>query len=107
VLALATGGAPTPAKGRGRYRNAASFLLRAFDQARLKAFPDPTRIAALQRDYEDARLMVYVKRGAQLAREFKWLGRYRYAIFNLGAMSVAQLFERYHHIKRELAFEFA
>jgi biotin carboxylase len=107
VLALATGEAPATAKGRGRYRNAASFVLRAFDPVRVKAFPDPKRIAALQRYYEDARLIVYVKRGAQLARELKWLGSYRYAILNLGAMSGPQLFERYHHLKRELAFEFA
>lgn len=107
VLALATGDAPALVKGRGRYRNAASFVLRAFGRPRLKAFPDPARIAALQRRYADARLMVYVKTGAQLEREVKWLGSYRYAVLNLGAMDVHQLVERYHRVKGELAFEFA
>lgn len=107
VLALATGDAPTLVKGRGRYRNAASFILRAFGRPRLKAFPDRARIAALRRRYEDARLMVYVKTGAQLEREVKWLGSYRYAVLNLGAMDGEQLVKRYHHVKGELAFEFA
>ncbi len=107
VLALAMGAAPALVKGRGRYRNAASFVLRAFGRPRLKAFPDPARIAALQRRYADARLMVYVKTGAQLEREVKWLGSYRYAVLNLGAMDVHQLVERYHRVKGELAFEFA
>jgi hypothetical protein len=51
--------------------------------------------------------MVYVKTGAQLEREVKWLGSYRYAVLNLGAMDVHQLVERYHRVKGELAFEFA
>jgi hypothetical protein len=107
VLALATGEAPALVKGRGRYRNAASFILREFGRPRLKSFPDRARIAALRRRYEDARLMVYVKTGAQLEREVKWLGSYRYAILNLGAMDGEQLVERYTRVKGELAFEFA
>lgn len=63
--------------------------------------------AALRRRYEDARLIVYVKTGAQLDREAKWLGSYRYAVLNLGAMDGAQLVDRYHHVRGELAFEFA
>jgi hypothetical protein len=37
----------------------------------------------------------------------KWLGSYRYAILNLGAMDGEQLVERYTRVKGELAFEFA
>lgn len=107
VLALATGRAPVLVKGRGRYRHAASFVLRAFGRPRLKAFPDRARVAALRRRYRDARLMVYVKTGAQLEREVKWLGSYRYAVLNLGAMDGRELVERYHDVKGALAFEFA
>jgi hypothetical protein len=39
--------------------------------------------------------MVYPKRGAQLAREMKWLGSYRYAVFNTGAASVEELAARF------------
>lgn len=108
VLALATGEAPPPVlQGRGRHRHAASFVLRTFERRRLKAFPDRARIEALQRRYDDARFMIYIKTGAQLEREMKWLGSYRYAICNLGAPDQPQLFARYHRVKDELAFEFA
>jgi hypothetical protein len=107
VLALATGETPSLIRGCGRYRNAASFVLRAFGRPRLKSYPDRLRVAALQRQYEDARLMVYVKSGAQLEREVKWLGSYRYAVLNLGAMDGHQLVQRYHDVKGALAFEFA
>ena len=107
VLALATGDAPVLVRGCGRYRNAGSFVLRAFGRPRLKAFPDRRRVAALQRQYGDARLMVYVKTGAQLEREVKWLGSYRYAVLNLGAMDGHQLVQRYQDVKGALAFEFA
>lgn len=107
VLALATGGSPALVKGRGRYRHAASFVLRAFGNPRLRSFPDRARVAALRRHYHDARLMVYVKTGAQLERELKWLGSYRYAVLNVGATDRHQLVERYQRLKGELAFEFA
>ena len=82
-------------------------MLRTFERRRLKAFPDRARIEALQRRYDDARFMIYIKTGAQLEREMKWLGSYRYAICNLGAPDQPQLFARYHRVKDELAFEFA
>jgi hypothetical protein len=104
VLALATGDARRWS-GRG-IPNAASFILRAFGWPRQR-LSRRARIAALRRRYEDARLMVYVKTGAQLEREVKWLGSYRYAVLNLGAMDGEQLVKRYHHVKGELAFEFA
>lgn len=107
LLALATGEAPVLTKGRGRYTHAASFVLRAFDRVRLKSAPDRRRIAALERRYQDARFMIYIKSGASLEREVKWLGSYRYAIFNLGGRSAHDLSERYHSVKSELAFDFA
>ena len=50
--------------------------------------------------------MVYVKKGASLDREVKWLGSYRYAVLNLGAMDHRGLFDRFHAVSRELAFDF-
>ena len=50
--------------------------------------------------------MVYIKRGASLAREFKWLGSYRYCLINLGGHSHDDLESRYLAARRELAFLF-
>ena len=107
-IALATGGnANAVVKRRaGRYKHAASFVLRSFEQKALKRVPSLARVAEIERRFEDSRIMVYVKRGASLAREFKWLGSYRYCLINLGGHSHDDLHDRYHAARRELAFEF-
>ena len=90
----------------GRYQHAASFVLRSFEHKPLKRVPSLARVAEVERRFEDSRIMVYVKRGASLAREFKWLGSYRYCLINLGGHSHDDLHDRYHAARRELAFEF-
>ncbi len=49
-------------------------------------------------------MMFYPKRGADLRRELKWLGSYRYAVLNMGAASLAELFRRFGAICDEIAF---
>ena len=90
----------------GRYKHAASFVLRSFEHKPLRRVPSLARVAEIERRFEDSRIMVYVKRGASLAREFKWLGSYRYCLINLGGHSHDDLDDRYHAARRELAFEF-
>jgi hypothetical protein len=48
--------------------------------------------------------MIYPKRGADLRREMKWLGSYRYGVVNLGAGSHAELLAAYGEIHRDIAF---
>jgi hypothetical protein len=107
-IALAAGGdARAVVKRReGRYKHAASFVLRSFEHKPLKRVPSLARVAEVEQSFEDSRIMVYVKQGASLAREFKWLGSYRYCLINLGGHSHDDLHDRYHAARRELAFEF-
>ena len=93
-------------KRAGRYKHAASFVLRSFEHKPLKRVPSLARVAEVERRFEDSRIMLYVKQGASLAREFKWLGSYRYCLINLGGHSHDDLHDRYHAARRELAFEF-
>jgi hypothetical protein len=48
--------------------------------------------------------MFYPKRGADLARELKWLGSYRYAVFNMGAPTAQALLERFRELCAEVRF---
>ncbi len=48
--------------------------------------------------------MIYRKRGADLAREMKWLGSYRYGVFNLGGATLEEMFGRFHRICRDIDF---
>ncbi|TAK44038.1 MAG: ATP-grasp domain-containing protein [Betaproteobacteria bacterium] len=105
LFQLAVGEAPRGERGVPRFRHAASFALRKFDGKPLGAHPTPDQIARVRRDYPEARLMLYLKRGASLAREMKWLGSYRYAVVNMGAASANDLHQRFHALRRQLFLE--
>ncbi len=102
LLELAAGEAPRPERGIPKYRAAASFALRKFDGKPLGADPTPEQLERVRREYPEARLMLYLKRGGSLAREMKWLGSYRYAVVNLGAGSSDDLHRRFHSLRRQL-----
>jgi hypothetical protein len=102
LLALATGDSPEAAARAAPYRHAASFALRKFDGKPLAAHPTPEQVARARRDFPEAHLMLYLKRGASLAREMKWLGSYRYAVVNMGARTQADLYERFRALSRLL-----
>lgn len=106
VLALGLGETPRISRGQGAFRHAASFVLRDFAGAALTAHPSDEELARVRAQYDDARLLIYVKRGASLAREMKWLGSYRYAVFNLGGSSVEDLHSRYRSLRSQLKFSF-
>ena len=105
LISLSLGIAPQVTFGAGEFGAAASFVFRRFDGHEVKHVPGQAQIDAMQQRFPDARLMLYLKRGAGLAREMKWLGSYRYAVLNLGGASTEDLHQRYDEIRRELAFE--
>jgi hypothetical protein len=102
LLELAAGEAPRLERHAPRFRAAASFALRKFDGKPLAADPTPEQLDRVRREYPEARLMLYLKRGGSLAREMKWLGSYRYAVVNLGAGSSDDLHQRFHALRRQL-----
>ena len=104
MLDLHSGREPTVRHRAGRQQVAASFVLRDLSGEGLSRWPTRTEIARLAADHPDAHVMIYPKRGADLAREMKWLGSYRYGVFNLGADSLDELFARFHRICEQIAF---
>ena len=102
LFALACGEAPRLERVAPIHRHAASFALRKFDGKPLRSHPTPEQLERVRRDYPEARLMLYLKRGAALAREMKWLGSYRYAVVNMGAGSTDDLQRRFQGLRRAL-----
>jgi biotin carboxylase len=105
LLDLAVGTTPAAASGAGEFRAAASFVFRRFDGRAPERVPSAEQITAMHRRHPDARLMLYLKRGAGLAREMKWLGSHRYAVLNLGGYDTDDLQRRYETIRGELALD--
>ncbi|HZZ92971.1 MAG TPA: ATP-grasp domain-containing protein [Usitatibacter sp.] len=104
LLDLECGAEPALRRGEGRDRVAASFVLRDLAGHGLSRWPRARDIARLQAAHADAHLMVYPKRGADLAREMKWLGSYRYAVFNTGAANAEALHARFERLCRDIDF---
>lgn len=105
MLDLALGRTPKLARELRANGCAASFVLRSFDGRPIRPAPDAARVARVHARHPDARVMLYLKRGADLAREMKWLGSHRYAIVNVSGRDRNDLYARYRDIRSLLGFE--
>ena len=104
LLALESGEEPVVRRREGRQKHAASFVLRDLAGEGLTRWPRPPEIARLQERNPDIHEMIYPKRGADLRREMKWLGSYRYGVFNLGGATLEEMFCRFHRLCGEITF---
>lgn len=68
---------------------AASFVYRSFDPTARPPMPSAARRRELARQFPDAMLFCFPKTAGQIARDFKWLGSYRYGIVHLGGRDAA------------------
>jgi biotin carboxylase len=104
LLALECGEEPAVIRRQGRQKHAASFVLRDLSGEGLSRWPSRGEIDALKAKHPDAHVMLYPKRGADLAREMKWLGSYRYCVFNTGGETLEEMFKGFHRVCADIAF---
>ena len=104
LLALESGAQPLVRKGQGSQKHAASFVLRDLTGEGLSRWPSAGEIARLQARHPDIHVMIYRKRGVDLRREMKWLGSYRYGVFNLGGATLEEMYARFHRLCGEITF---
>ncbi len=96
-FAMALGREPSPAH-KPRFGAAASFVWRSFDGSSCPRLPSHADLDWLAREYPEARLEVYPKRGASLRRDLKWLGSHRWAVLNMPGRDEADLRAAYERI---------
>lgn len=95
ALALAHGRDPAGARrSLPTAGAAASFVYRAFDPAQAVHLPSAAQTRAFEQAHPDALLFPYPKSAGSIARDFKWLGSYRYGITHLGGRDPADLRHR-------------
>jgi hypothetical protein len=104
LLALQCGDEPCITRGQGRQRHAASFVWRDLAGEGLSRWPSRQERAALAARHPEGHLMLYPKRGAALAREMKWLGSYRYAVFNTGGATRGEMLESFRRVDADIDF---
>jgi hypothetical protein len=83
---------------------AASFVYRAFDPQQRPAMPSPERQRRFKAQFADGLLFPFPKSAGSIARDFKWLGSYRYGIVHLGGRDTADLARRCHEASNVLGW---
>lgn len=83
---------------------AASFVYRVFRPDAPVVQPSAARQRALARQFPDALLMPFPKSAGSIARDFKWLGSYRYGIVHLGGRDADDLRTRCLHASELLGW---
>lgn len=87
-------------------RAAASFVMRRFADARVRAVPTQQSLDELARRFPEMQVKILCRVGQRLSAQLQDVGSYRYCIVNLGAPSRAELFARYEQIEQSLHFVF-
>ncbi len=94
-LALAHGLHPdTVARVMPTAGAASSLVYRSFAPSKPCPMPDAARQAQFAAEFPDALLFPFPKDKGSIARDFKWLGSYRYGIVHLGGRDAADLHRR-------------
>jgi hypothetical protein len=113
LLAMAVGEKPVVKKYSGKFKVAASFVLRLFENKIAIKVPEPQQIEQARQKFPGFLFKSLVKKGEQLAgSELPGMKKndcesYRYAVFNMGGENWASLYRDFEEAKKMLAFEFA
>jgi len=107
LLDLTLGRKPSYASRAGEFSCCASFVMRTFEGKKLRAVPDQAHIDAFNAEYTESTTKIYGKAGDSMKSEMKALGSYRYAIVNIAAHSLLDLFAIQQDAIEKLPFEWA
>jgi hypothetical protein len=102
LLDIAQGHAPRFTRRQGRYRVAASCVLRSFADHVVASIPSEADIERLARIYPDIRVELHATVGRKLSDEFQDGKSYRYGIVNLGGRDLAHVLEQFEACRARL-----
>lgn len=102
LLDLGMGIVPTPKRRQGKYRFAASCVMRTFEDGLVAALPCEERLAEIERAYPDIRVEIHATAGRRLSDELQDGASYRYGIVSLGGRARADVLSRFETCRAEL-----
>jgi biotin carboxylase len=95
ALAMAHGEHPdTVARVSPTAGAASSLVYRVFSPEHTVVMPDQARLERFAQEFPDGHLFPFPKDRGSIARDFKWLGSYRYGIVHLEGRDAADLHQR-------------
>jgi biotin carboxylase len=107
LLQLAMGEQPVFANDRGKFRMAASCVLRTFEDRRVLRVPSDQSLRELTAEYPDALIEIYATPGLNLSDQMQDSHSFRYGLVNIGADSERELESKFAAIQSRLEFQFA
>jgi biotin carboxylase len=107
ALRIAVGDDPCFTPDRGQHKVAASFVLRRFEDALVRAVPTSAEIERLRRRFPDIRVRVLCRPGRRLSDEQQDRASFRYGLINLGAESTEQLHAAFAEASAGLTYDLA
>ena len=102
LLDLGCGVRPSPKRRQGKYRFAASCVLRTFEDGVVAALPCEERLAEIERAYPDIRVEVHATSGRKLSDELQDGTSFRYGIVSLGGRDRAEVLRQFAACQAEL-----
>ena len=104
---LALGNTPAFRRGRGKYRFAASCVLRTFENAFVARVPDAREIEQLRLSYPDVRVEVLATPGRRLSQEMQDGSSYRYGVVSIGGRDRDDVLTTFERCRSGLSFTLA
>jgi biotin carboxylase len=95
LLDLGTGIRPTPKRRQGKYRFAASCVLRTFEDCVVAVLPFQEKLAQIEQAYPDIRVEIHATAGRRLSDELQDGTSFRYGIVCLGGRDRAEVLRRF------------
>lgn len=105
LMEVALGRAASLRRGCGRWKLAASCVLRVFEDHMVHRVPGPADVAKVLARFPDARVQILARPGRRLSEDFQDTASFRYGLVNLGADSESDLLERLEQCRQLLPFE--
>lgn len=106
-LALATGCRPAFRRRQGRYKVAASFVSRTFDDRKVLRVPAAERVAEIRRRFPGTIVKFLCREGQWLSEQPQDPESYRYRIVNMGGGCRDELAAAFEEVSRLLPVQFA
>lgn len=105
MMRIALGMPPGFARGQGKYRIAASCVLRTFDDKLVKRVPDQDNIKSVEQQFPGAMVQVIATEGKRLSDQLQDAHSYRYGLINMGADSEEELVADFESASKMLNYQ--
>ncbi len=105
MMRIALGMPPGFTRGRGKYKIAASCVLRIFEDQLVKEVPEQENIAAVEKQFPDSIVQVIATKGKKLSEQLQDSNSFRYGLINMGADSQEELVQNFENASNMLNFQ--